>query len=77
MTYSLVLHERADGAVELVGEAPLRIRISQELLDAADPAVLAVHADGGVTFTLANATLRYRRVGPAENGLCVEYERVA
>lgn len=77
MTYALELRERADGSVELVGEALERIRITQELLDAADPAVLVVHGDGGVTFTLANATLRYRCVGPAETGLSVEFERVA
>lgn len=75
MTYALNILRRADGSLELLGDAPPRIRISGDLLDQADPAVLSVDGDGGLMFTLANAALWYRRVGPV--GDAVEFERVA
>jgi hypothetical protein len=77
VSYELVVRQLDDGSCCLVGDAPERIRVARELLDCADPAVMAVQTDGGVLFTLANATLRYRRVGPVEGGLSVEFERVA
>lgn len=78
MSYELVLRTHADGSVELVGEAPERIRVSQELLDSADPAKVVLDAQGDVMFTLTNAVLWYRRVGPVDgDARVIEFERVA
>lgn len=77
MTYELVLHRNEDGSVKLAGDAPDRIRMSQELLGNADPAIVHLDPRGDVMFTLTNAVLWYRRVGPVDDGLYVEFERVA
>lgn len=77
MTYELVLRDHADGSVELVGEAPSRIRVSQELLDGANPAVVSLDAQGDVMFTLTDTVLWYRRVGPVDgDARVIEFERV-
>lgn len=78
MSYDLVVRRNEDGSVELVGDAPGLIRISRELLEAADPAVLALDAEGDVTFTLANAVLQYRRAGQVDaDARVIEFERIA
>lgn len=78
MTYELVVREHADGSVELVGDAPERIHVSQELIDRANPAVLALDPQGDVMFSLTNAVLWYRRVGPVDGDVrVIEFERVA
>lgn len=77
MSYALEIRVNADGSCSLVGEAPERIRVTQELLDAADPAVVTLDPQGDVMFTLTNAVLWYRCVGPDDSGLYVEFERVA
>jgi hypothetical protein len=74
VTYELVVRTTAAGT-ELVGEAPQRIRISQELLDRADPALLKLDDQGDVMFTLTNTVLWYRRVELGDGW--VEFERVA
>ena len=74
MSYELVLRKTANGT-ELVGEAPQRIRISQELLANADDAVLKLDDQGDVMFSLTNAVLWYRRVELGDGW--VEFERVA
>ena len=66
-----------DGSVVLVGEAPERIRITQELLDSADPALVKLNDRGDIMFNLSNAALWYRRVGLVDDGRAVEFERVA
>lgn len=77
MSYELVLR-RHDTGVELIGEAPDRIRISRELLDDAEPAVVTLDDKGGVMFTLTNAVLWYRQVGPVDgDDRVLEFERVA
>lgn len=73
MTYELAVRTTAAG-VELVGDAPERIRISNELLDQADPALVKLDDRGDVMFTLTNAVLWYRRV--ELGGGWVEFERV-
>jgi hypothetical protein len=76
-TYELVLREH-DDAVELVGEAPERIRISRELLDSAGPVLVKLNDRGDVMFNLSNAVLWYRRLGLVDgDDRVAEYERVA
>lgn len=78
MNYALEFHRRADGSVELVGEVPERIHVSTELLDSADPAVVTLDAQGDVMFTLTNAVLWYRRIGPVDGDpRVIQFERVA
>lgn len=74
MIYELVVRTTANGA-ELVGDAPDRIRISNELLDKADPALLKLDDQGDVMFTLTSTVLWYRRVELGDG--YVEFERVA
>jgi hypothetical protein len=74
VTYELAVRTTASGT-ELVGEAPQRIRISTELLDKADPALVKLDDQGDVMFTLTNAVLWYRRVELGDGW--VEFERVA
>jgi hypothetical protein len=77
VTYELVLREHADGT-ELVGEAPQRIRISVELLNTADPALVKLNDRGDIMFSLTNAVLWYRRVGPVDgDARVIEFERTA
>jgi hypothetical protein len=77
VSYELVVRRNPDGSCTLHGETPERIRVSQELLDAVDPAVVSLDAQGDVMFTLTNAVLWYRRIGPVDDGRYVEFERVA
>lgn len=78
MTYVLELSRNEDGSVALVGEAPERIRVSCELLDSADPAVVKLDDRGDIMFALSNAVLWYRRVGAVDgDDRVIEFERVA
>ena len=74
MLWALRVDKLADGAFVLVGDAPDHLRISHEYLGCTNPAVEQVDNQGDLTFTLTNATLRYRRV--AAHDLFVEFERV-
>lgn len=78
MSYELMVREHPDGSIELAADAPARIHITQELLDCARPEVLKVGPNGDVLFTLTNAVLWYRRIGPVGGDpRMVEFERVA
>lgn len=78
MSYELVVRDHADGSVELVGEAPERIRVSVELLNNANPALMKLNDRGDIMFSLTNAVLWYRRVGIVDGDpRVVEFERVA
>lgn len=78
MSYDLVVHRNEDGSSTLVGDAPGLIRVSVELLNDADPAVVRLDDRGDVMFTLTNAVLWYRRVGPVDgDARVIEFERVA
>lgn len=78
MTYELVVSRNEDGSSTLVGDAPVRIRVSVELLNSADPALVRLDDRGDVMFTLTNAVLWYRRVGPVDgDARVIEFERVA
>ncbi|MEU7904120.1 hypothetical protein [Actinoplanes sp. NPDC049118] len=78
MSYELIVRQH-DTGVELLGEAPERLRIARELLDDADPAVLVkVNDRGDIMFTLTNAVLWYRRVGLVDGDhRVIEFERTA
>lgn len=75
MSCMLSVARAVDGSVVLVGEAPECIRITQELLDSADAALMRPLGNDGVMFTLANATLIYQRVELGDGW--AEFERVA
>jgi hypothetical protein len=72
--WALRIDKLDDGTFVLVGDAPDRLHLSREYLDCTNPAVEQVDDQGGLTFTLTNATLRYRRV--AVHDLHIEFERV-
>lgn len=66
------------GDVIHIIRAPRWIAVTPDLLELLDPAVAHVDADGVLTFTGANRTVHYRRLGEVSlgpHGTAVEFER--
>ncbi len=70
---------RVDGQIRIL-DAPRWIAITTDLLGLLDPDVAVLGADGILTITAANRTVRYQRLGLLDLGAdisAVEFERMA